>query len=93
VWHQERFDPITADALFHIHFRFPDGSALEQAFTYDWRLWTLPELRELLVEAGFSEVHVYWETDDKEGNPSGNYRRSTSGKPDPAWLCYVVGVK
>ena len=93
VWHQERFNPITADALFHIHFRFPDGSALERAFTYDWRLWTLPELRELLVEAGFSEQHVYWETDDKEGNPSGNYRRSLSGKPDPAWLCYVVGVK
>ena len=93
VWHQEHFEPVTADALFHIHFRFTDGSSLEKAFTYDWRLWTLPELLEILDEAGFSERHVYWETDDKDGNPSGNYRRSAAGKADPAWLCYVVGVK
>ncbi|MDP2345048.1 MAG: class I SAM-dependent methyltransferase [Deltaproteobacteria bacterium] len=93
VWHQVSFDPVSADALFHIHFRFPDGSALEKAFTYDWRLWTLPELLELLDEAGFSARHVYWETDDKDGNPSGNYRRSTRGHADPAWLCYVVALK
>ena len=93
VWHQVSFDPVSADALFHIHFRFPDGSALEKAFTYDWRLWTLPELLELLDEAGFSSRHVYWETDDKDGNPSGNYRRATRGHADPAWLCYVVALK
>lgn len=92
VWHQESFNPITADALFHIHFRFPDGSSIEKAFTYDWRLWTLPELLELLEEAGFSERHVYWETLDKDGDPSGNYRRSVVGRPDPAWLCYVVAI-
>ncbi len=93
VWHQESFDPVSADALFHIHFRFPDGSAIEKAFTYDWRLWTLPELLELLDEAGFSARHVYWETDDKDGNPSGNYRRALRGHADPAWLCYVVALK
>lgn len=93
VWHQVKFEPITANALFHIHFRFPDGSALEKAFTYDWRLWTIPELKELLGEAGFSDVHVYWETEDKDGNPSGNYRKATAGKADPAWLCYLVAIK
>jgi hypothetical protein len=93
VWNQVSFDPITAHALFHIHFRFPDGSALEKAFTYDWRLWTIPELLEILEEAGFSQRDVYWETEDKDGNPSGNYRRATEGRPDPAWLCYVVAQK
>lgn len=93
VWHQVSFEPISAEALFHIHFRFPDGSALEKAFTYDWRLWTLPELLELLEEAGFSQRHVYWETNDKDGNPSGNYRRAARGEADPAWLCYVVALK
>jgi len=92
-WHQEYFEPIRANALFHIHFSFPDGSRLDKAFTYDWRLWTLPELLEILKEAGFSEQHVYWETEDEDGDPSGNYRRSTTGKADPAWLCYVVGVR
>jgi len=93
VWHQESFEPISANALFHIHFRFADGSSLEKAFTYDWRLWTLPELLEIMEEAGFSQRHVYWETDDADGDPSGNYRRAKAGKADPAWLCYVVGVK
>jgi len=92
VWHQASFNPITADVLFHIHFRFPDGSSIEKAFTYDWRLWTLPELLEILDEAGFRERHVYWETLDKDGDPSGNYRRATSGRPDPAWLSYVVAL-
>jgi hypothetical protein len=27
----------------HIHFDFEDGSRLERAFSYDWRLWSLPE--------------------------------------------------
>lgn len=93
VWEEKSFNPITHDVLFHIHFRFPDGSALEKAFTYDWRLWTLPEVRELLDEAGFSAVHVYWETEDKDGKPSGKYRRATRGKPDQAWLSYVVAVR
>lgn len=93
VWAEEHFNPITHDVLFHIHFKFPDGSALDKAFTYDWRLWTIPEVRELLAEAGFSASHVYWETEDKEGKPSGKYRRATKGKPDQAWLSYVVAVK
>jgi hypothetical protein len=93
VWEQKYFNPITHDVLFHIHFRFPDGSALEKAFTYDWRLWTLPELLELLEEAGFGQRHVYWETEDKDGQPSGRYRRSSVGKADPAWLCYVVAQR
>jgi hypothetical protein len=93
VWREVSFDPISHDVLFHIDFRFPDGSALERAFTYDWRLWTLPELRELLTEAGFSKVHVYWETLDKNGELSNNYRRAVRGRPDPAWLCYVVAEK
>jgi hypothetical protein len=93
VWEQKSFNPITAEVLFHIHFRFSDGSALEKAFTYDWRLWTIPEVKEMLADAGFSEIHVYWETNDKDGNPSGNYRRSLVGKPDPAWLCYIAAKR
>ena len=42
VWEQHRYDPITAEGIYKIHFRFPDGSALEDAFVYDWRLWTIP---------------------------------------------------
>ncbi|MBI1946887.1 MAG: class I SAM-dependent methyltransferase [Deltaproteobacteria bacterium] len=93
VWEEASFNPVTHDVLFHIHFRFPDGSALDKAFTYDWRLWTIPEVRELLSEAGFSASHVYWETEDKDGEPSGKYRRTERGRPDQAWLSYLIGVK
>lgn len=93
VWEEKSFNPITHDVLFRIHFRFPDGSEISPAFEYDWRLWTLPEVRELLEEAGFSESHVYWETVDKNGEGSGKYRRETVGRPDQAWLAYVVALK
>ncbi len=60
-WEQEWFNPLTNEILCHIHFEFPDGSKLEKAFTYDWRLWSVPELRDLLLEVGFRDVKIYWE--------------------------------
>jgi hypothetical protein len=94
VWEQARFDPITHDVRFHIHFRFPDGSEIRRAFTYDWRLWTIPEIRELLLEAGFRRADVYWEgTDAKTGKGNDVYRRREHAESDPAWVAYVVGVK
>ena len=38
VWEQESYDPISNGLICHIHFGFPDGSRLDKAFTYDWRL-------------------------------------------------------
>jgi SAM-dependent methyltransferase len=94
VWEQARFDPITHNCLFHIHFRFPDGSGIERAFTYDWRLWTIPEVRELLDEAGFRRADVYWESRDRRtGRGNDVYRRRERAESDPAWVAYVVGVK
>ena len=52
IWEQAEFEPVTSRILCHIHFKFPDGSKIKRAFTYDWRLWTLPELRELLDRGG-----------------------------------------
>jgi len=93
IWEQNRFNPITADGLFHIHFRFKDGSSLEKAFTYDWRFWTLPELKELLLEAGFSDVTVYWEVLDEDGEETGEFEPATEAPADPSWIAYVVARK
>jgi len=92
VWDQVSFDPITHDIECRIHFEFRDGRrAIRNAFTYDWRLWTLPELREVMEEAGFQDVHVLWEgtTPTRFGN--GVFRRRERGDADAAWVCYVVG--
>lgn len=93
VWDQARFDPITHDGEFHIHFRFKDGSELKRAFSYHWRLWTIPEVRELLLEAGFDRADVYWEGTDEDGEGDGVFKRQAHGESDPAWNAYIVGVK
>jgi SAM-dependent methyltransferase len=93
VWDQVKFDPITHDALFHIHFRFDDGSELKKAFEYDWRFWTIPEVREVMLEVGFDKADVFWEGTDKNGDGDGVFTRAEKGECDPAWNAYVIGVK
>lgn len=94
VWEQHRFDPITHDGTFYIHYKFKDGSKLKRAFEYHWRLWTIPELTELLTDAGFSRIDVYWEgTDPKTGEGNDVYRKRKHAPSESVWIAYVVGVK
>jgi SAM-dependent methyltransferase len=94
IWEQETYNPITGDMTCHIHFHFPDKSRMRKAFTYEWRLWTLPEIRELLAEANFSNVTVYWEgTDEETGEGNGKYSPSLQGDADPSWVCYLTAEK
>lgn len=90
VWEQEYYDPVTGDYSCHISFRFKDGSRLERAFSYHWRLWTLPEIRELLLEAGFSSATVYWQGEDEDGEGDGIFEPVEHGDADPAWISYIV---
>jgi hypothetical protein len=94
VWDQHKYDPVTNDVVNYIHFRFPDGTRLDKAFVYEWRLWTIPEIREMLIEAGFSSVVVYWEgTDDETEEGNGEWEAVTQGEACEGWIAYVVGVK
>jgi hypothetical protein len=94
VWDQDLFDPITHHTQCLIHFEFDDGSRLHRAFEYDWRLWMLPELRDLLIEAGFDTVEVYWEGMERDTEePNGIFRVRKHAEDDPAWIAYVVAVK
>ena len=77
-----------------IHFEFRDGSRMRNAFVYDWRLWMLPEMQELMQRAGFRDVHVLWEgTERKTGQGNGVFRRVKRGGDEAAWIAYVVGKK
>jgi hypothetical protein len=94
IWEHASYNPINGEMTCHIHFRFPDGSRLKKAFTYDWRLWTLPELQELLAGAGFARVTVYWEeVDDETGDGTGVYKPATVGAADPGWVCFIIAEK
>ena len=93
-WEQRSFNPITSDASFAISFKFPDGSKLKRAFEYDWRFWTIPEVREMLSEAGFSKSHVYWEIEDEDDpDLDGTWERADIASSDPSWICYIVAIK
>lgn len=93
IWDQAEFHPVTNHIVCHIHFKFPDGSKIKKAFTYEWRMWTLPELRELLLEAGFRSARVYWEGEDEDGEGNGEFTESETGEPDLAWVSYIVAEK
>ncbi len=94
VWDQHKYDPITAHMLCHIHFHFKDGSKMRRAFSYDWRMWTLPEIREIMGEAGYSNATVYWEgTEEGTDEGDGNFEPAVEGEADPAWIAYVVAEK
>lgn len=93
VWEQRRYDPISDRGLFSIHFRFKDGSELKDAFSYDWRLWSLPELRDLLHEAGFKRCEVYWEDQDGQtGGGTGVFRRRKTAPAEACWMAVLVGI-
>jgi len=93
VWEQASYEPISGDYVCYIHFRFPDGSKIKRAFSYHWRLWTLPELIDLLDEAGFSRTQVYWEGTDDDGEGNGEYSPTDKGENDPAWIAYVAALR
>ncbi|KAA0216664.1 MAG: class I SAM-dependent methyltransferase [Leptolyngbya sp. PLA3] len=93
VWEQDKFNPITGSVRCYIHFDFPDGTRMKRAFRYDWRVWTLPEMRDLLVEAGFGTVTVYWEGDDGNGGGNGVFRPTLRGDPCESFICYIVAEK
>lgn len=93
IWHQAEFHPVTNYIRCHIHFKFKDGSKIKQAFTYEWRLWSAPELRELLLEAGFRKATVYWEGEDEDGEGNGEFTPNEKGEADLAWIAYIVAEK
>lgn len=93
VWHQAKFHPITNFIRCHIHFHFKDGSKLKKAFTYEWRLWSAPEICELLREAGFRTATVYWEGEDEDGEGNGEFAPNETGEADLAWIAYIVAEK
>lgn len=60
VWEQREVEPATGRVVNAMHFRVEkDGEiveSIEDAFVYRWRLWSVPELRDAMAEAGFEET-------------------------------------
>jgi len=93
IWDQAEFHPVTNWMRCAIHFKFKDGSKIKNAFTYEWRLYSAPEIRDLMYEAGFSKVTVYWEGEDEDGEGNGEFTPEKAGEADLAWIAYIVAEK
>ena len=93
VWEQARYSPVTGEMDCYIHFKFPDKSKLKKAFSYTWRLWSLPEITELLTEAGFRNPTVHWEGTDEDGDGNGIFAPDGQGEADAGWIAYIVAEK
>ncbi len=86
LWEQRAFDPLTGRIDCRIHFRFRNGSVLRDAFAYDWRMWSLPELRELLAEAGFDDLGIYFESEE-------GFIADFDAVGFDAWVAYLVALR
>lgn len=68
TWEQRAADPTTAMVTDVLHFNvFKGNERIAQhrdAYVYNWRLWTIPELREAMHEAGFKSSSVYQQLPD-----------------------------
>ncbi len=91
-WECQHFNMITHECTFAIHFKDSKGKKHENVFTYNWRMWMLPEIRDMLAEAGFSKTHAYWEGDDEEGGGNGEFVPSETSEECEAFVSYVAAL-
>ncbi len=92
-WDQDSWDPVTNEATYFIHFKVKGQKKVKKAFVYDWRMYSIPEIKDILLEAGFKNVHVYWEGTDEDGEGDGEFKRVTKGEDCESWVAYIVAEK
>ncbi len=88
TWDQADYNPINNRTLCHIHFEFKGGKKWRQAFTYDWRLYTLPEIQDALDTAGFFNIEAFWDMDDDEDGC--DYQPVRSAANTSGWIAYII---
>lgn len=92
-WDCSFYDAITNECNFHIHFKPKGQKKHKNVFNYDWRMWQLPELREILEDAGFKKTVVYWEGDNKRGGGNGVFSPTESEDNCLSWVAYIAALK
>jgi SAM-dependent methyltransferase len=95
TWEQREADPLTGRVINALHFRVLRGREVEvdlpDAFVYDWRLWSVPELRDAMSEAGFVETAVYGQLPDAVDS-DGNAHVLPIDDPDELGESFIVCV-
>jgi hypothetical protein len=91
-WEQVEANPITGRVRNAMHFQLSDGSWIRAAFVYDWRLWSVPELRDALVEAGFGEIEIHDSLGDAQDDDGTIHSRAIElGNPlEDNYVVYIA---
>ncbi|KAJ1733306.1 hypothetical protein LPJ61_001625 [Coemansia biformis] len=74
MFRQHSFDITSNTVHLSLSFKMKDGSVLNDCFTYKFRVYSLCELREAMLEAGFDHVSIWIsvrETSDSEDEEAG----------------------
>lgn len=100
LWEHAEVEPIAGRTVCKIHFEFPPTSSrprrikpMRNAFVYDWRLWGVRELCDILTDAGFNGTRVFWEGEKADGSGNGIFRESRTGTPDRSYVGYIVAER
>ncbi|KDP37592.1 hypothetical protein JCGZ_07938 [Jatropha curcas] len=103
IWEQAEFDIIERKTRISLHFHLKQQQKkLRHAFSYSWRLWSLPEIKDCLEEAGFQSIH-FWlrQMPDSEENRSTEgfgvgrdikYEEVRNFEQEDSWNAYIVAV-
>ncbi|MFA6046004.1 MAG: hypothetical protein WC718_13560 [Phycisphaerales bacterium] len=99
TWEQEEGDPATGLVRNALHFEVapPRGKAgktraFRRAFTYHWRLWSIPEFSDAAREAGFASVEMYdQDAGAMDGEGRLHIRPAHGDELDENYVVYVVG--
>jgi len=92
-WDQDSFDPVSNNGMFYIHFQRSGEKKREKCFEYDWRMWSIPEIKDIMGEVGFKDVSVYWEGTDEDGDGDGEFTKAEVGEDCESWICYISAKK
>lgn len=98
LWDQQEANAITGLVRNAIHFQYRAGGTtrtIRNAFTYHWRLWSIPEITDALHEAGYRTIECHSRLGDAIDSEGNLYVQ----QPDPEepldadWVVYVVARK
>jgi SAM-dependent methyltransferase len=95
---QRSADALTGRVVDALHFEVTGKSGgprtrLRDAFVYDWRLWSLPELRDALRDAGFARTEVYSRFEHARDERGRVHVKplASSRELGATWCVFVVG--
>ncbi|MEL7473296.1 MAG: class I SAM-dependent methyltransferase [Planctomycetota bacterium] len=97
TWEQRAADPLTGRVVNALHFRLDEAGMITQeltdAFVYDWRLRSVPELRDAMREAGFARTEVYAKLADAVDTEGNAYVRPVedADELEESYIVLVVG--